>query len=79
MNPLHYALEGLFVTQFHKDDTEITLYDGTVTTAEAYIASFFSEWEYSHRFFDVLILLLFIAIFRIGTYLCLKYISHQKN
>ena len=79
MNPLHYALEGLYVTQFRNDETLITLYDGEVVTAETYIATFFSEWDYRNRYFDVLALLLFIVIFRVGTYLCLKYISHQKN
>lgn len=79
MNPLHYCLSGIYVTLFRNDDTEITLYDGEVTTAEAYISDFFSEWKYEHRYFDVLALLLFIAIFRVGTYLCLKYVSHQKN
>ena len=72
-------LEGLYVTQFRHDDTPITLFDGEVTTAETYISSFFSEWKFHHRYYDVLALLLFIGFFRIGTYLCLKYISHQKN
>jgi hypothetical protein len=79
MSPLHYGLEGLYMTQFRGDHTQITLFSGQVTTAQAYVSSFFSEWEYSHRFSDVLVLLGFIAIFRTGTYLCLSFISHQKN
>jgi hypothetical protein len=79
VNPLHYALEGLYTTQFRNDDTPVTLYTGEVTTAEGYVSMFFSEWKYEHRYFDVLVLLLFIVLFRVGTYLCLKYISHQKN
>mmetsp|Transcript_6808 Transcript_6808/g.11284 ORF Transcript_6808/g.11284 Transcript_6808/m.11284 type:complete len:1439 (+) Transcript_6808:110-4426(+) len=79
VNPLHYCLEGIIVTLFRNDDTSITLYDGEVTTAERYISDFFSEWKYENRYFDVLALLLFIATFRVGTYLSLKYLTHQQN
>ncbi len=62
LSPLHYALEGLVVTQFHEDNTAVTLADGTVSTAEAYISGDFKEWKYSHVGNDVLALCLFCGV-----------------
>ena len=62
LNPLHYAIEGLMVTQFNKDHTEIALTGTTeTTTANTFVQSFFTEWRYSHAGLDVLALLLFIV------------------
>ena len=63
-NPLHYALEGLFMTQFHDDDTAITLISGFKTTAEEFVNSFFSTWSYNHRYGDAVALLIFIVALR---------------
>ena len=62
LDPLHYALEGLFVTQFNKDDTVITLFDGQETTAEEFVEDSFSGWDYSHRIGDAVALLIFIVV-----------------
>lgn len=79
LNPLHYALEGLFMTQFHKDETVITLYNGVKMTAEEYVNSFYSEWSYSHKFGDLAALLIFIVVLRFATYLCLNNLRHNKR
>jgi len=65
LDPLHYALEGLIVTQFNRDSTVISI-TGTQfsTTASAYVEAFYSDWDYRHRGLDVLALLLFIVFLR---------------
>lgn len=64
LDPLHYSLEGLFMTQFHQDGTKITLFNGQDITAQDYVESFFSEWDYKHRYGDVFALLIFIVVLR---------------
>ena len=79
LNPLHYALEGLFTTQFHNDDTKIVTVTGIPTTAEKFMASYYEDWKYENRFWDLIALLLFIAALRIGTLLSYTYLRHQKR
>ena len=66
LDPLHYALEGLVVTQFNQDSTVISITGSldTTTTANTFVQGFYSEWKYSHRGSDVLALLLFILCLR---------------
>jgi hypothetical protein len=64
INPLHYALEGLFMTQFNGDRTPITLYTGYQTTAQEYVGMVFEEWSFKHRGGDIAALLIFIAALR---------------
>jgi len=64
LDPLHYALEGLVVTQFHRDDTPVTLLSGVRTTAEKFIEQYYEKWSYDHWGFDVLALFLFIIALR---------------
>lgn len=62
LDPLHYTLESLIMSQFHGDTTKITTADGSITTAEAYIDDVqFSKWSYGHIGFDVLALFIFIG------------------
>ncbi|RYH32061.1 hypothetical protein EON65_01215 [archaeon] len=63
LNPLHYCLEALFMTQFHGDTTEITGPDGSITTAQAFIEDVaFEKWSYEHLWYDILALCLFIGL-----------------
>ncbi len=63
LNPLHYALEGLIMSQFHGDNTEITTLNGEVMTAEDYMdGELFSTWSYNHMGYDVLALCIYIFI-----------------
>lgn len=64
LDPLHYALEGLTVTQFHNDKTPVTTFDGITMTAEEFIGEYYSTWKYSHRGFDAMALLLFVVVLR---------------
>lgn len=63
LNPLHYAFEGLTLTQFNDDTTTISTLTGDITTAEEYIFNVrFTTWSYDHVGYDVLALCLYISI-----------------
>lgn len=79
LDPLHYTLEGLIMTQFNNDHTEITTTSGQTMTAETYINNFFSTWSYEHRFGDFSALILFIIVLRIAAYLSMEYLRHDKR
>ncbi len=80
LDPLHYVVEGLVVTQFNRDHTLVTLTgSGEVVTAHTYMHSFYTEWRYAHRGYDVLALCLFIIVLRVATYFALKYVRHDKR
>ena len=62
LNPVHYALEGLIMSQFKDDTTPITTLTGGITTAEDYMTEErFSTWSYDHIGYDVMALCLFIS------------------
>ncbi len=62
LNPLHYAIEGLIMSQFKDDTTSITTLTGDTTTAEDYITEVrFSTWSYDHIGYDAMALCLFIS------------------
>eukprot|EP00596_Hydrurales_sp_CCMP1899_P009612 CAMPEP_0119038002 /NCGR_PEP_ID=MMETSP1177-20130426/6649_1 /TAXON_ID=2985 /ORGANISM="Ochromonas sp, Strain CCMP1899" /LENGTH=1597 /DNA_ID=CAMNT_0006999999 /DNA_START=48 /DNA_END=4838 /DNA_ORIENTATION=+ len=48
LNPLHYCLEGLNMSQFHQDNTRVMRTDGTITSAENWINEFYSTWSFSN-------------------------------
>lgn len=80
LNPLHYALEGLIMSQFKDDTTPIRTLTGQIMTAEDFMTSEeFSTWTYDHVGYDVLALCLFILAAISGTYLCLAYLRHDKR
>ena len=65
LDPLHYALEGLVVTQFNRDSTPIAITGTTdVVTASTYVADFYSDWHYATRGYDIMALFLFIIALR---------------
>lgn len=79
LNPLHYSLEGLIMSQFHDDNTIITLSNGYKTTAEAFVDNVYDSWSYGHLGYDALALILFMLLIRIGSYLGLSYLHHDKR
>eukprot|EP01040_Poterioochromonas_malhamensis_P003178 gene3178-3388_t len=80
LNPLHYALEGLIMSQFHEDTTPIKTLNGDIMTAEDYVNNVqFSSWSYDNRGYDVLALCLFIFAGITGMYLSLAYLRHDKR
>ena len=80
LNPLHYAIEGLVVTQFNRDATAVTITgSGAVVTAQSFVTSFYEDWHYSARGYDILALCLFILFNRFMTWFALVYIRHDKR
>jgi hypothetical protein len=80
LDPLHYVVEGLVVTQFHADHSPVTVIGTAQTvTANTFITGFYPDWQYKSRGFDIMALCLFIIAFRVGTYLCLEYVRHDKR
>eukprot|EP01038_Epipyxis_sp_PR26KG_P004915 gene4915-6878_t len=79
LNPLHYAFQGLVVTQFHKDHTVVTLLDGSTTTAENFIGSYFSTWKYDDAGLCAMALILLIIALRFATFLALLNFRHDKR
>ncbi len=103
LDPLHYVLEGLVVTQFNGDHTPVSVTGTAVTeTANSFVSNFYSAWRYESRGYDILALCLFIVAFRyvlcfydlllmlisltfnyfmcrLGTYLSLEYVRHDKR
>jgi hypothetical protein len=80
MDPLHYAIEGIVTTQFHGDHSIVSVVGSTeVTTAQTFVAEFYPDWRYESRGYDVMALCLFIIAFRVGTYVSLEYVRHDKR
>lgn len=79
LDPLHYALEGINMTQFHLDNTLVTSTDGITTTAEAYISTYFSTWRYENVNRDVLILCMYIIFLKICTFASYLTFNHEKR
>ena len=80
LNPLHYCLEGLNMTQFHDDSTNVLLADGTETSAQDYINTLYSSWKYGHvHVRDVTVLIAYILLLRFVTYLALANVKHESR
>jgi hypothetical protein len=62
LNPLHYAMEGIVVTQYHNDQTPITITGTTNTiTTHDFLIEFFPSWSYENRLWDVFALLIIVV------------------
>jgi hypothetical protein len=80
LDPLHYAIEGLIVTQFNGDETMVSVVGTAPTeTANTFVSEFYSDWHFETRGYDIMALCLFIIAFRVATYYCLKYVRHDKR
>ncbi|KAH8068826.1 ATPase [Aureococcus anophagefferens] len=81
---IHYALEGMVVTQFHDSHVRISDLPGWPTD-KRYYASHWTESKfggafcYSHRWFDVAALVAFMIVFRIGTLICLARVEYTTR
>jgi hypothetical protein len=64
LNPLHYALEGLLSTQFHRDETKVLLFNGAVVPAWKFAEDTFPDWNYDHRVGDAMALVSCIVLLR---------------
>jgi ABC-type multidrug transport system permease subunit len=69
LNPLHYAMEGILMTQYHNDQSLISITTGgggsmeTMTTHE-FLVMFFPSWSYANRIGDVLALVIIIVVLK---------------
>eukprot|EP01034_Spumella_vulgaris_P025560 gene25560-biopygen22067 len=80
INPQHFVMEGLFVTQFHGDHRPVEVIGSNqIMTAQGFIEGFYKDFHYSARGYDVMALCLFIIAFRVATWYCLKYMKHDKR
>jgi len=80
LNPVHYAIEGLVTTQFNRDHTLITITGSNdVMTAQSFVSSFYEDWKYESRGYDILALCLFILFNRVMTWCALVYVRHDKR
>ena len=64
LSPLHYAFEGIVMTQFHDDNTAVKTFTGQKVTAEKFISSYYKEYSYDHKGGDIIALLVFILVLR---------------
>lgn len=82
--PIHYALEGIIVTQFHGADNVIedlpdeptVEFHTTTHDSDGHFGGFF---VYSHRFQNIILLAVFCAFFRIGTLWALAFIDYTTR
>lgn len=80
LDPLHYALEGLIMSQFHDDTTPIRTMNGETMTAENYIQNVqFPSWNYDHIGYDVLALCFFISCSMYVAYLLIICCFYEIN
>jgi len=70
LNPMHYALEGIAMTQYHGTNSEVSVVEISAdgepyvvrSSAEVVVFNFFGgQFEWNNRFWDLGVLLLFIA------------------
>lgn len=79
LNPLHYTLEGLFFTQFHHDNTLVSVTTDEKLLSGEFLKDYFRSWNYGHIGYDILALVLLILMSRLGLYVCFAFINHQKR
>jgi len=76
--PSHYMLEGLVMSQFEGDKTPVKPIYGTQSTpADQYIYDHFGgEFTYGAKWKDIGVLVLYISLLRVGTFLVMKFVRH---
>jgi len=81
---MRYALDCLASTQFYCNSctscplVNDPLADPSCPTVSRYVITEYG-FEYDNRWLDVLVLILFILLWTVGTYLGLKYVNHLKR
>jgi ABC-type multidrug transport system ATPase subunit/ABC-type multidrug transport system permease subunit len=76
--PSHYMLEGLVMSQFEGDKTPVKpIYGLQATPADEYIYDHFGgEFTYGAKWKDIWVLILYISLLRVGTFLVMKFVRH---
>eukprot|EP00887_Chlorella_sp_A99_P006644 scaffold3.g6644.t1 len=78
ITPTTWLLEGLAGSQLSDDPTLMVSLDGSVTTVGAFADDVFG-WSYSMVWWCALILLAFVATFRVAAVLALTYLNFLKR
>eukprot|EP00635_Sarcinochrysidales_sp_CCMP3193_P013333 CAMPEP_0118911282 /NCGR_PEP_ID=MMETSP1166-20130328/13044_1 /TAXON_ID=1104430 /ORGANISM="Chrysoreinhardia sp, Strain CCMP3193" /LENGTH=1491 /DNA_ID=CAMNT_0006850763 /DNA_START=64 /DNA_END=4539 /DNA_ORIENTATION=- len=84
ISPIHYSLEGMIVTQFNDADLALRDIPGNpsvadFTTSHSSDSHFGGFFTYSHRFQNIIILLVICAVFRTGTLYALTFINYTTR
>jgi len=76
--PSSYMLEGLVMSQFEGDETPVQpIYGTDALPAHEYVYQHFGgAFTYGHKWYDLGVLLLYIACLRVGTFLVLTFVRH---
>lgn len=93
--PGHYFFEGLIVSQYHGDDTQIEATPGSAFyeaipsctdpntpcfgTAELWVETSFQDWDYQHLPFNLLYLVLLIVFTRGVTFWAMANLNHRAT
>jgi hypothetical protein len=93
ITPGHYIFEGIIMSQYDGDDTEIIASTGSefynalkcqpevpcIGTAEVWVASSFPDWNVDHLFYDALYLIGVILATRVITFFALTNLDYRSN
>ena len=94
VTPGHYIFEGIIMSQYNGDDTEIVASTGSdfynslkcnqtvvpcVGTAEGWVDSSFPDWDTDHLFYDALYLIGVIVATRFITFFALTTLDYRSN
>jgi hypothetical protein len=90
--PGHYFFEGLIVSQYHDDQTNITASPGTVFydylecdadpcigTAGDWVQANFPDWSYDNVPYNMLYLVLLIILTRVVTFWALAKLNYRST
>lgn len=83
VDPMHYAFEGMIVTQFKGDDTIIKYEseDGgdEQQTMDDWVSEQYPSLDYEHRWTDVAALIGFVLVYRALTFYALNRVNHLQR
>ena len=92
--PGHYFFEGLIVSQYHGDETQIEASPGSAFyqalgcddpnvpcfgTAQKWVETGFSDWSYHHLPYNMLYLVLLIILTRCVTFYALANLNYRST
>jgi len=84
LSPIHYALEGIIVTQFHGAEQIVKdffppMTVGRLMSSHDPDSHFDGDFNWSHRFQNIIILFIFCTVFRIATLYGLTFINYTSR
>ena len=68
LNPLHYAMEGILMTQYYSNHNLILITEtNQYIPISEFLKLFFPSWSYSNRLYDILALVIIIVVLKYFT------------